>query len=178
MTASKRSPSCARALWIAVMPSVRGPSTSYSKESGNVSTIFFSSSLTVTHRWLVRQSTARGHTYEGMLSGQRPLFESIETYYHEINVALLKEEERLKEIKSSLRVTPDDKLRWQNIRDACMEASTLLTSEVGSTFALVVLVSPRLQHADQLPPSPPHMPQQTPQTVSVSPIHLCHSTKR
>ena len=55
-------------------------------------------------------------------------------------MALLKEEERLWEIYNSLRVTPDDKLRWQNIRDACMEASILLTSEVGSTLAHALLV--------------------------------------
>jgi hypothetical protein len=71
-----------------------------------------------------------------MLSGLEPLFRKIEKHYHEINVALLKEEERLKEIYKSLRVTPDDKLRWENIRDACVEASTLLTSEVSSTLRL------------------------------------------
>ena len=71
-----------------------------------------------------------------MLLDLKPLFGNIETYYHEINVALLKEKERLKEIYNSLRVTPDDKLRWENIRDACMEASTLLTSEVGSRLRL------------------------------------------
>jgi hypothetical protein len=75
-----------------------------------------------------------------MLSGLKPLFGKIETYYRETNVALLKEEERLKEIYNSLRVTPDDKLRWENIRDACMEASTVLTSEVGSTLSLALLV--------------------------------------
>jgi hypothetical protein len=78
--------------------------------------------------------SARGHTYDGMLSKLGPLFEDIETYYDEINVALLREEERLREIYRSLRVTPGDKLRWQNIRDACREASTLLTAEVGSTY--------------------------------------------
>jgi hypothetical protein len=70
-----------------------------------------------------------------MLSGLKPLFEKIEKYYNEVNVALSLEEDRLVEISNSLRVTPDDKLRWENIRDACKQASTLLTSEVGSTFA-------------------------------------------
>ena len=70
-----------------------------------------------------------------MFSELRPHFEKIERYYHEINVSLRVEEECLRKISSSLRVTPGDKLRWENIRDACWAASTLLTPGVGPISA-------------------------------------------
>jgi len=62
----------------------------------------------------------------------RPLFNDIDTYYREINVSLYAEEESLKKIRRSFRVTPDDKRRWEYIRNACREASDLLTSDVSS----------------------------------------------
>ncbi|KAI9508974.1 hypothetical protein F5148DRAFT_1191191 [Russula earlei] len=64
-----------------------------------------------------------------MLSELRPLFNTIDKYYNEVNVSLRMEEECLKKIRRSLRVTPDDKRRWEYIHDACKEASALLTSE-------------------------------------------------
>ena len=64
-----------------------------------------------------------------MFSDLRPLFDQIDGYYREVNVSLLAEERHLKAIRRSLRVTPDDRLRWEHIRDACREASGLLTSE-------------------------------------------------
>jgi hypothetical protein len=73
-----------------------------------------------------------------MLSGVRPLFDKIDKYYNEVNVSLRVEEDCLKKIRSSLRVTPEDKRRWERIRDACMEASNLLTTGVCTTFARVL----------------------------------------
>ena len=64
-----------------------------------------------------------------MFSDLRPLFDQIDGYYREVNVSLLAEERHLKAIRRSLRVTPDDRLRWEHIRDACREASGLLMSE-------------------------------------------------
>jgi hypothetical protein len=72
-----------------------------------------------------------------MLSGLKPLFEKIDKHYKEVNVSLFVEEERLKKIRSSFRVTPDDRRRWEHIRDACIEASNLLTTEVSTTFTRV-----------------------------------------
>lgn len=108
-----------------------------------------------------------------MFSELRPHFEKIERYYYEINVSLRVEEECLRKISSSLRVTPGDRLRWENIRDACGAASTLLTPGVGSTSALVT-VSSRLHLAKQTQPLPNIMPQQT---VSTSVVHLCRCMK-
>lgn len=81
--------------------------------------------------------TAKGRIHDGLLSGVKPLFDKIDKYYNEVNVALRVEEECLKKIRSSLRVTPEDKRRWEYIRDACMEASNLLTTGVSTTFARV-----------------------------------------
>jgi len=105
-----------------------------------------------------------------MFSKLRPHFDKIERYYSEINVSLRVEEEGLRKISSSLRVTPGDKLRWENIRDACGAASTILTPEVGSTCA-PVSVSSRLQRVNQAQPPPPQ------QTVSTSVVRLCHCMK-
>jgi hypothetical protein len=73
--------------------------------------------------------TARGHAHEGMFADLKPLFDQIDRYYKEVNVSLLAEERHLKTIRRSLRVTPDDRLRWEHIRDACREASRLLAAE-------------------------------------------------
>ncbi|KAH9953412.1 hypothetical protein BC827DRAFT_1248663 [Russula dissimulans] len=64
-----------------------------------------------------------------MLSKLRPLFKDIQTYYEKIRVSLYAEKERLEKINRSRRVTPDDRCRWEYIRDACKEAYDLLTSE-------------------------------------------------
>ena len=79
--------------------------------------------------------SARGRIHNGMLSssGVKPLFDKIDEYYNEVNVSLHVEEEYLRKIRSSLRVTPDDKRRWELIRDACNEASDLLTTGVSAT---------------------------------------------
>ncbi|KAI0260352.1 hypothetical protein BC834DRAFT_900905 [Gloeopeniophorella convolvens] len=71
----------------------------------------------------------RGRMYEGMYTGLKPLFDDIDKYYGNVNVSLRAEQHRLKNIRSSLHVTPDDKLRWEHIRDACQEASSLLVAE-------------------------------------------------
>ncbi|KAH9971845.1 hypothetical protein BGW80DRAFT_1318753 [Lactifluus volemus] len=76
-----------------------------------------------------------------MYSDLRPLFDQIDKYYEEVNVSLRAEEHYLKTIRKTLRVTPDDKLRWEHIRDACQDACRLL--------------------AAQPYPSPPHRPQLT-----------------
>lgn len=81
--------------------------------------------------------TARGHVHDGMLSGLKPLFDRIDKHYNEVNVSLYVEEECLKKIRRSLRVTPDDKRRWELIRNACIHASNQLTAEVGTTFARI-----------------------------------------
>ena len=89
-----------------------------------------------------------------MFSGLKPLFETIELYYNEINVSLRVEEEGLRKISSSLRVTPGDRLRWENIRDACGEASTLLSLGVRSTSAPVSassLLQQSTRHRHHLP---------------------------
>jgi hypothetical protein len=76
----------------------------------------------------IRNSRGRIHT--GMLSGVKPLFDKIDKYYSEVNVSLHVEEECLRKIRSSLRVTSDDRRRWEHIRDACNEAYNLLTTGV------------------------------------------------
>ncbi|KAH9049770.1 hypothetical protein EDB83DRAFT_1386545 [Lactarius deliciosus] len=76
---------------------------------------------------------AKGHTHEGMFSDLKPLFDQIDEYYKEVNVSLLAEERRLNAIRRSLRVTPDDRLRWEHIRDACREASRLLAVDESHT---------------------------------------------
>jgi hypothetical protein len=68
-----------------------------------------------------------------MLSDLRPLFDRIDRYYNEVTVSLRVEEECLNGIRNSLNVTPDDRRRWEHIRDACKEASNLLISEVTHT---------------------------------------------
>ena len=108
-----------------------------------------------------------------MFSELRPHFEKIERYYYEINVSLRVEEESLRKIYSSLRVTPGDRLRWENIRDACGAASKLLTPGVGSTSPPVT-VSSCLQLVYQTQPLPNIMPQQT---VSTSVIRFCRFMK-
>ncbi|KAI0294065.1 hypothetical protein B0F90DRAFT_1342791 [Multifurca ochricompacta] len=75
---------------------------------------------------------ARGHAHEGMFSHLRPLFDQIDKYYGEVNVSLLAEAQCLERISRSLHVTPDDKLRWEHIRDACREASTLFMAPQSS----------------------------------------------
>jgi hypothetical protein len=65
-----------------------------------------------------------------MYSDLRPLFDQIDKYYEEVNVSLRAEEHYLKTIRKTLRVTPDDKLRWQHIRNACQDACRLLAAEV------------------------------------------------
>ncbi|KAF8490158.1 hypothetical protein F5888DRAFT_1742622 [Russula emetica] len=74
-----------------------------------------------------------------MLSSVKPLFDKIDKYYNEVNVSLRVEEECLRKIHSSLRVTSDDRRRWEHIRDACNETFDLLTTGA--------------------PLPPPHMPQ-------------------
>lgn len=78
--------------------------------------------------------SARGRVHGGMLSSVKPLFDKIDKYYNEVNVSLRVEEECLWKIRSSLRVTSDDKRRWEHIRDACNEAFNLLTTGVSTTF--------------------------------------------
>jgi hypothetical protein len=68
-----------------------------------------------------------------MLSDLRPLFDRIDRYFNEVTVSLRVEEECLNGIRNSLNVTPDDRRRWEHIRDACKEASNLLISEVTPT---------------------------------------------
>jgi hypothetical protein len=80
--------------------------------------------------------TARGRVHGGMLTGVKPLFDKIDKYYNEVNVSLRVEQECLQKIRSSLRVTLDDKRRWEHIRDACREASKLLTNDVRTTCLL------------------------------------------
>lgn len=74
-----------------------------------------------------------------MLSDLKPLFDEIDKNYKEVDASLYVEEGRLKKIRSSLRVTPDDKHRWELIRNACMHASSQLTAEVlvGTTLRLL-----------------------------------------
>ena len=79
----------------------------------------------------IRDAKNRIHT--GMLSSVKPLFDKIDKYYYEINVSLRVEEEYLRKIRSSLRVTPNDRRRWEHIRDACNEAFHLLTTGVSAT---------------------------------------------
>jgi hypothetical protein len=74
-----------------------------------------------------------------MLSGLTLLFDKIDKYYNEVNLSLQAEQDCLHKIRSSLRVTPDDRIRWEHIRDACQEASNLLTTEVGTTCLLEFL---------------------------------------
>lgn len=80
---------------------------------------------------------AKGRIHTGMLSDVKPLFDKIDKYYNEVNVSLRVEEECLRRILSSLRVTSDDRRRWEHIRDACGEAFNLLTTGVGATFPRV-----------------------------------------
>ncbi|KAH9952709.1 hypothetical protein BC827DRAFT_1252856 [Russula dissimulans] len=102
---------------------------------------------------------ARHHVHDGMLSELSPPFKDIDTYYSEINVSLYVEEECLEKIRRSFRVTPDDKRRWEYIRNACREASDLLTSET-------------------LPPSP-STPPNTPQSaVNIFPCRLSHPNRK
>ncbi|KAI9454477.1 hypothetical protein BJY52DRAFT_725143 [Lactarius psammicola] len=82
-----------------------------------------------------------------MFSDLKPFFDQIDEYYKEVNVSLLAEERRLKAIRSSLRVTPDDRLRWEHIRDACREASRLLAAEDNHTEA-----QPHLHHSSSFAP--------------------------
>ncbi len=80
---------------------------------------------------------ARGRVHDGMLSGLKPPFDQIDKYYYEVNVSLYVEEKSLKKIRSSFRVTSDDRRRWEHIRDACGEASNLLAAEVGAMFSRI-----------------------------------------
>lgn len=82
----------------------------------------------------IREAKSRVHTT--MLSRVKPLLDKIDRYYNEVNVSLHVEEECLQRILSSLRVTSDDRRRWEHIRDACNEAVNLLTTEVSVTLSL------------------------------------------
>lgn len=107
--------------------------------------------------------TAKGHAHEGMYSDLKPLFDQIDAYYEEVNVSLRAEEHRLKTIRSSLRVTPDDRLRWEYIRNACHEASRLLASQVDHlSYAPTDLTS-----CNQSPQSPPHTSQPVVSALSI-----------
>ncbi|KAI0280616.1 hypothetical protein BGY98DRAFT_963255 [Russula aff. rugulosa BPL654] len=75
----------------------------------------------------IREARSRIHT--ATLSRVKPLLDKIDRYYNEVNVSLHVEEECLQKILSSLRVTSDDRRRWEHIRDACNEAVNLLTTE-------------------------------------------------
>jgi hypothetical protein len=109
---------------------------------------------------------ARGRVDTGMLSGVKPLFDKIDKYYNEVNVSLRVEEECLWKIRSSLRVTPDDKRRWEHIRDACNETFHLLSTGVSATSPLI----PSMPTSDNQAPLPPaHMSQPI---VSTFVIHL------
>ena len=77
---------------------------------------------------------ARGRIHTGKLSSVKSLFDKIDKYYNEVNVSLYVEEECLRKISSSLRVTSDDRLRWEHIRDACNEAFNLLATGVSAIF--------------------------------------------
>jgi len=77
---------------------------------------------------------AKGSIHDGVLSRLKPSLDRIDKYYHEVDVSLHTEEKCLKKIRSSLRVTSDDKRRWEHIRDACKEAFNLLTTRVSATF--------------------------------------------
>jgi hypothetical protein len=81
----------------------------------------------------IREAKSRVHTT--MLSRVKPLLDKIDRYYNEVNVSLHVEEECLQKILSSLRVTSDDRRRWEHIRDACNEAVNLLTTEVSVTLS-------------------------------------------
>ena len=77
----------------------------------------------------------------GMLSSLKPLFDKnhkIDKYYNEVNVSLRVEEEYLGKIRSSLRVTSDDRRRWEHIRDACNESFHLLSTGVSTTFPRIL----------------------------------------
>ena len=100
--------------------------------------------------------------HEGMLSDLKPLFNQIDGYYKEVNVSLLAEEDRLKAIRRSLRVTPDDRLRWEHIRDACIEASGFLTPAGTPTQAYPPRGSP-FAPSDRPPPPPPSVATAQPQ---------------
>ena len=102
-----------------------------------------------------------------MISGVKPLFDKIDKYYKEVNVSLLVEQEWLQKIRSSLCATPDDIRRWEHIRDACREASKLLTNDVRTTCLLHLPST--LTPNYQIPSPPPHMPQPT---VSVYVVYL------
>jgi hypothetical protein len=65
-----------------------------------------------------------------MYSDLKLLFDQIDRRYEDVNLSLREEEHRLKAIRKTLRVTPDDKLRWEHISHACQEASRLLVAEV------------------------------------------------
>ncbi|KAH9058079.1 hypothetical protein EDB87DRAFT_1685725 [Lactarius vividus] len=99
---------------------------------------------------------AKGHAHEGMFSDLEPLFDQIDDYYKEVNVSLLAEERRLKAIRRSLRVTPDDRLRWEHIRDACREASRLLAVEESDTIQTHPHSSSFAPSDRPPPPSVPH----------------------
>jgi hypothetical protein len=77
---------------------------------------------------------ARGRFHTGMLSGVKPLFDKIDKYYNEVNVSLRVEEDCLRKIRRSLRVTADDRRRWEHIRDACNETFNLLAAGVSAKF--------------------------------------------
>jgi hypothetical protein len=104
-----------------------------------------------------------------MFSDLKPLFDQIDGYYKEVNVSLLAEERHLKVIRRSLRVTPDDRLRWEHIRDACREASRLLATEDDHLQS-----QPHAHHSysfapSDRPPQPPPQPIPSPSdTISTN----------
>lgn len=117
---------------------------------------------------------ARGHAHEGMFSDLKPLFDQIDGYYKEVNVSLLAEERHLKVIRRSLRVTPDDRLRWEHIRDACREASRLLATEDD-----YVQSQPHPHHSSSFAPSnQPPPPQPTPSPTDIISTNKAASNMR
>jgi hypothetical protein len=74
--------------------------------------------------------TAKGHAHNGMYSDLKRPFDQICEYYKEVTVSLLTAERRLKTIRETMVVTPDDKLLWELIRDACKDPYRLLAAEV------------------------------------------------
>ncbi|KAI9435050.1 hypothetical protein H4582DRAFT_700219 [Lactarius indigo] len=109
--------------------------------------------------------TRKATQHEGMFSDLEPLFDQIDEYYREVNVSLLAEERRLKAVRRSLRVTPDDRLRWEHIRDACREASRLLAVEDShSTQA-----HPHPYHSSSFAPSDRPPPPSAPHTGAPQP---------
>ncbi|KAH9954572.1 hypothetical protein BC827DRAFT_954965 [Russula dissimulans] len=122
---------------------------------------------------LIRE--ARHQVHDGMLSKLRPLFKDIRRYYNEINVSLYTEEECLKKIRRSFRFTPDDRHRWEYIRDECRKASYLFTGAISNRFSRVP--SRSSYHATRRHhPHLPHLPTR-PSQLATMPL-VTSSTSR